>query len=121
MCLPGRFLSCLLAVGSMGGILTLACRCFLGVAVSGVFKVGVVGISASTRATSWWKIRSCLGAQQEVHFVYVDLVFQVNAVLVLHGVSLLQLVKVHQVGLGFLLGVLHCLKCTVWVYLWCLS
>ena len=33
-CLPGRFLSCLVAVGSTGGILKSACKNFLGCAES---------------------------------------------------------------------------------------
>ena len=45
----GRFLSCLAAVGSTGGILRLACNSFLGGNVSSVSKVevdtsGLVGV-----------------------------------------------------------------------------
>ena len=42
-CLPGRFLSCLAALGSIRGILKSACNYFLGDAVSSAFKVGVDG------------------------------------------------------------------------------
>ena len=45
-CLPGRFLSCLVAMGSTGGISKFACKCFLGGAVSSMFKVEVGGTSA---------------------------------------------------------------------------
>ena len=39
LCLPDRFLSCLVAVESNGGILKSACRCLLGGAVSSVLRL----------------------------------------------------------------------------------
>ena len=43
----GRFLSCLMAVGSTGVILKFACKCFVDDAISSLFKVGVGGTSDS--------------------------------------------------------------------------
>ena len=79
MCLPGRFLSYLGTLGPIGGILKVACRHFLGDAVSRVFKIGVghiygsmggvsgrtlggkIGTFAATEGTSGWKTgNSCL-------------------------------------------------------------
>ena len=42
MSLLGRFLSCLVAVGSTGDILKLACRFFLDCAMSSVLNVWVI-------------------------------------------------------------------------------
>ena len=60
-CLPGRFLSCLEAVGSTRGILKSLCKCFLGGAVSIVFKVEVGGTSCSARGASGMMTGICLG------------------------------------------------------------
>ena len=65
ICLLGRFVSCLAGVGSMWGILKLACRQFLGGAVSNVFMIGVVGISGSAGGASERKTGSCLGLSKE--------------------------------------------------------
>ena len=42
MCFQGRFPSFLVALGSTGGIIKLTCRCSLGIAVSSIFKIGVI-------------------------------------------------------------------------------
>ena len=87
-CLTGRFLSCLVIVGSTGGILRSACNQFLGSTVSSVFKVGVSGTSgpvgvASVRLTGSW-----LRDEWRVHTVLVDLISEVDACQILAGVLL---------------------------------
>ena len=52
MYLLGKFLICLVAVGSMGAFLKSVCRDFLGDTVSKIFKIGVSGISGSTGGSS---------------------------------------------------------------------
>ena len=95
MCLSGKFLSCLSAIGFIGGILKLACKCFPGHSVHRVFKVIICSISCSSGAPSGMKTGSCLGVKQEVHVVWADLVFQVDVLLIVHGVHLLQLLEAH--------------------------
>ena len=59
-CLQGRFISCLLVVGSNGRILKSACNCYLGGTVSNVLKAGVGAISSSVGG-AFWKFGCCLG------------------------------------------------------------
>ena len=60
ICQAGKFLSCLAASGSTVGILKCICKCFLGGAVSNVFKVGVGGTSGSAEDACGMMTGSCL-------------------------------------------------------------
>ena len=62
-CLPGRFPSCLVTVGSTGGILKSACNHFLVGAVGSVFKARVGATSGSEAGASERLTASCLWVQ----------------------------------------------------------
>ena len=80
LCLPGGFLSCLVAVGFTGDILRSTCKNFLGSAVSSTFKVGVGGASASAKVASGMMTGSCLGGSPRAHSVWEGLIFSLRTV-----------------------------------------
>ena len=61
MCLLGRFLRCLVDVGSVGGILKSAFSNFLYRGVNSAFKVGVGSISVSTGVLLEERLKVVLG------------------------------------------------------------
>ena len=70
MSLLGRFLSCLVAIGSTGGISKSACIQFCGSAMSNVLRLGVGGTSSSVGGAYRRKSGSCLkGSVRRTHSV----------------------------------------------------